>query len=1304
MDIPGSLVDALLAGELVPFIGSGVSLDVSWDHFPGWNELFEKMALKLDAEGKGGLGEAVLSTANAGEVFIAAEMAEKHLGIGDFSTIIEETYYYADLPDGSTTELPEAIWSLRPKLVVTTNYDEILEWTNSRGRTVCNSDAEIASLLKAPTADQPWIWHLHGLARRKNTLILSPNQYEELYGTTDITDPDYKAALDRLEDILGQRTLLFIGFGMRDKYVLDTIGRVLKRFQGYSGKHYALLKEGEESEKLWDEFGIQAISYEDHGPPLIKLVRRLGQNLPDEPVATTSPLASADPSAEEDNDELEPLPELPPLPKFDESLILNRFIGRRGMLERLKDLFRGLMERAEKIKRPEGTAAKQLQWIHGFGGMGKSWYMRRSYIAAQEHRPRIHVALVDWDHTDWRDPLNDHPSSARNLMEPIATRLAQVCGVDTILPFREAKHRVAKAGIDHQRLQNQFNEQLGRLQREGDTDDAMLVLLRDRNIIRADPNEQKRQLNLLQTDRLRMDELFANWCETQATGVGDFEAASRPTNLLVSGLVRSLKNGASNTPLLLMLDTCEVVSRREDLDFWLRRIVGPLCDDTTPILIQIVSRLRPDAGAAPGSRKGWLEISDRLFDVVDFNADDTQLSRAEIQSGLERLSPPVEDAERLSSLVAQATLGVPLAVGSLFDMHRRDGTVLSELENFDVDAHSLDESEAVQAVIEEVAGRMLLHLRNSRRPEANGDLRAIVALALLPRMDHEILAELWPDQQVRARLIELAGRYSLLANGDLHLRVRDYLRRHWRQGLRPDCFDEILLAVSNIVDRLPVADDKSFGSAEWISSRLRSLNVSIWQKAWAAANEGARLLAVALAYDQHVPEVAELLEELARFEEQGSALAAPLTSLTSWQGDVKRVDKRIIKWLSESERQDNWNDLESASLTVVCELRDSPTSADEGIEKFLRLETAVSTLEEFRTPRQSELADSFFSIAFETSPGHDGFKKIKKQHAIQWPVVVERAYRRCLQYNSAANGAWNNLGNLLMRHLELYGEAEQAYRRAIELDSKFAAPWNGLGNLLMIHLGRYDESEQAYRRAIELDSKFAAPWNGLGNLLMDHLERYGEAEQAFRRAIELDSKFAAPWNGLGNLLMIHLGRYDESEQAFGAALNLDVQFDPARLNLVFLQRDILIRPEAARKSLSQMLDKGQLVDVQSLHEALFAAYDRKWYSTELHLIEAEQQADGSIPASNWDDWCRASAVLLHLGFGEEFLDFLCSSGIDQRLSSWFAATKACHLTPDEEVQFEDPKTQKYFHYIRKWKAILPQETAGLANRNQASGN
>ena len=87
-------------------------------------------------------------------------------------------------------------------------------------------------------------------------------------------------------------------------------------------------------------------------------------------------------------------------------------------------------------------------------------------------------------------------------------------------------------------------------------------------------------------------------------------------------------------------------------------------------------------------------------------------------------------------------------------------------------------------------------------------------------------------------------------------------------------------------------------------------------------------------------------------------------------------------------------------------------------------------------------------------------------------------------------------------------------------------------------------------------------------------------------------------------------------------------------------------------------------DTQALHEALFAAYDGNWGLARESLRSALAEVADSLPTNTRDDWYRASAVIVHLGFGPQLLEFLVEQGADVRLMPWFEAVRA-HVVGDE---------------------------------------
>jgi Flp pilus assembly protein TadD len=299
--------------------------------------------------------------------------------------------------------------------------------------------------------------------------------------------------------------------------------------------------------------------------------------------------------------------------------------------------------------------------------------------------------------------------------------------------------------------------------------------------------------------------------------------------------------------------------------------------------------------------------------------------------------------------------------------------------------------------------------------------------------------------------------------------------------------------------------------------------------------------------------------------------------------------------------------------------------------------------------------------------------------------------------SASASGQWNDWGVGTIR-LGWYAEAELAFRKSTELDPQNAVPWNNLGSLLQAYLGRTREAEVVYRKAIELDPRSASPWIGLGNLLVRHLGRYGEAEQAYRRAIELHPQDGGPWNGLGNLYCDYLQRYEEAARAYGKALEIADGHECVRHNLVFLQRDFLGDPQAARLTFGSLraAHSSRYQDTFQLQEALFATYDANWGVGSEALANALRTLGHGFPADTEDDWFRASAVLLHLNYGSQLLAFLRERGEDARLRPWYEALSALQQGDRRYLQNVPVEVRTtgefYFDQIEKRLIVLPEKT------------
>ncbi|MFM7834778.1 MAG: SIR2 family protein, partial [Planctomycetaceae bacterium] len=105
------------------------------------------------------------------------------------------------VPQGSCDlRLTKAIWGLNPRLVVTTNYDRVLQWGSEAAdaRVVLNSShRELQALFD--DSDRPPVWHLHGHVDTADSLILAPSQYRPLYSAINDPGSNLRAAAQTLD-------------------------------------------------------------------------------------------------------------------------------------------------------------------------------------------------------------------------------------------------------------------------------------------------------------------------------------------------------------------------------------------------------------------------------------------------------------------------------------------------------------------------------------------------------------------------------------------------------------------------------------------------------------------------------------------------------------------------------------------------------------------------------------------------------------------------------------------------------------------------------------------------------------------------------------------------------------------------------------------------------------------------------------------------------------------------------------------------------------------------------------------------
>jgi hypothetical protein len=282
--IPDDLKRSLMDGTVLPFVGAGVSMAVrnaaGESLFPDWRGLLLGAAAWLERQRQRAQAEELRGRLNQADADLleVAQTACEELGPIWYSylkSVLDPPHTSARL---DSLGLARSVWELRSRLVITTNFDRVLEWTCPEPLDVKSWSIE-ARVEKAQMLHRglvhPTVWHLHGSIDEAENLILATEGYHRLYPGDDRPSARYQAALTALELLLASRSFLFIGFSLRDAYFVAQMRRISGLLPG-GPPHYALLHSSE-ARRVEDEgIPVHAIYFDDYDSELLDRVRGMG--------------------------------------------------------------------------------------------------------------------------------------------------------------------------------------------------------------------------------------------------------------------------------------------------------------------------------------------------------------------------------------------------------------------------------------------------------------------------------------------------------------------------------------------------------------------------------------------------------------------------------------------------------------------------------------------------------------------------------------------------------------------------------------------------------------------------------------------------------------------------------------------------------------------------------------------------------------------------------------------------------------------------------------------------------------------
>lgn len=252
------LVDQLRAGNVRPFVGSGLSNAVrhavSGERlFPSWSEFILRVADAVEQRHRTEPGYAAMlreaaQLSDGVDVWLALlDAAKRKLGGQAWTQALEGAFYKEkEEAEPSSLELARLVWGLGSGTIITTNYDRSLWWAGpSKCRELCRSNNRAIGRAIAGNAAQPHVLYLHGCITFANELIVTRSDYDRAY-----KEKKSPAALEAIRAIATSgKSLLFVGHGLRDFELMDLLMDVQEIFGEGNAKHFAIVSE-KESERV----------------------------------------------------------------------------------------------------------------------------------------------------------------------------------------------------------------------------------------------------------------------------------------------------------------------------------------------------------------------------------------------------------------------------------------------------------------------------------------------------------------------------------------------------------------------------------------------------------------------------------------------------------------------------------------------------------------------------------------------------------------------------------------------------------------------------------------------------------------------------------------------------------------------------------------------------------------------------------------------------------------------------------------------------------------------------------------------
>lgn len=220
------LISDLANRRVVLFLGAGVSASAikkDGGRFKGWVDVLNAAAEKLKGKQNKDRRKLIERYIKEGDYLLACELLRMNLG-SEWSKILSQEFSGVAEP----SELHKAIFSLNQRIIITTNFDKLIEsfhdkLTKSSYYPTVKSKID-DTVFKMFRENNDYIIKLHGTVDEEGEVIFDKSSYSN----NAFGNPFYSELLNVL---LLTHTFVFIGFSMDDPAVSAVVELYANKYQ-----------------------------------------------------------------------------------------------------------------------------------------------------------------------------------------------------------------------------------------------------------------------------------------------------------------------------------------------------------------------------------------------------------------------------------------------------------------------------------------------------------------------------------------------------------------------------------------------------------------------------------------------------------------------------------------------------------------------------------------------------------------------------------------------------------------------------------------------------------------------------------------------------------------------------------------------------------------------------------------------------------------------------------------------------------------------------------------------------------------